>query len=393
MSLGSKIQLTLYQMAEEQKILIRTVEDKDLEKLPEFLSEGFPSDPIELWKSRFSMWWQENPAMSSSIPRAWVLEKDGKEIVGFLGNIPVKYQINGKAGKAVASSSWYVKPEFQGIWSVKLMNAFLKQKDVDLFLSTTPVENVEKMMKQFGFFPLMSPFNSTEYWYVLDYDKIFDLITYKLSKSRKILLPILKIVSFKLKIFSYLKRRYKKSPRPLPRQHGYECSLCSHCYDFFTGLWEKNRVENTTTLYRDAGTLNWLYFSNAVMKKRYVIQCVHRPTNKLVGYFAYDLNDYREIDVKILKLKDAYLPEINESIISSLLFFSTVLANDLDASGLRLWAANQTMGKILKKKIKIRRKFSLPYYYKLDKNLETVIENNKNHNFIPSPIDPNRGTL
>jgi hypothetical protein len=380
-------------MAEKQKIRIRPVEEKDIDRLPEFLSEGFPNDSKELWKSRFSMWWKENPAMNSSIPGGWVLEKDGKEIVGFLGNIPVKYQINGKTGKAVASSSWYVRPEFQGIWSVKLMYAFLKQADADLFLNTTPMENVEKMMKQFGFSPLKLPFNGMEYWYVLDYDNIFDLITYKLSRSRKILLPLLKIISFKLKILSYLKRRYKKNPRPLPRQQDYECSLCTHCDDSFTELWEKNRDKNTTTLYREAVTLNWLYFSNAVRKKRYVIQCVHKPTKKLVGYFAYDLNDYRDLNVRVLKLKDAYVPKNNNQIISSFLLFSADLANDLSASGIRLWAANQTMGKILKKKIKIRRKFSLPFYYKLEKNLEMEIKNNKNHEFIPSPIDPNRGTL
>ena len=210
-------------MAEEQKILIRTVEEKDLEKLPEFLSEGFPDDPIELWKSRFAMWWKENPFMNSSIPRGWILEKGGSQIVGFIGNIPFKYQINGKIGNAVASSSWYVRPEYHGIWSVKLMYAFLKeyagepgkveeQANVDMFLNTTPVENVEKTIKKLGFSPLELPFDNKEFWYLIDHDKVFNLLTNKLSKSYKILWPFLKIIFFKLKIISSLKRKYKKSP-------------------------------------------------------------------------------------------------------------------------------------------------------------------------------------
>ena len=127
-------------------IQLRLVEEKDLDRLPEFLSEGFPDDPIELWKARFDMWWKENPFMDSSIPMGWIVEKDKIEIVGFMGNIPVKYQINGKIGNAVASSSWYVRPDVQGIWSVKLLYAHLKQENADLFLSNTPVENVVKII-------------------------------------------------------------------------------------------------------------------------------------------------------------------------------------------------------------------------------------------------------
>jgi len=380
-------------MAEKQKMQIRPVEEKDIEKLPEFLSEGFPDDPIELWKLRFAMWWEENPFMNSSIPKGWVLEKDGSEIIGFIGNIPFKYQINGKIGNAVASSSWYVRPEFHGIWSIKLMITFLKQANVDMFLNTTPVENVEKTIKKLGFSPLKLPFNNREYWYIIDYDKIFDLKTSKLSQSHKILSPFLKIISFKLKVFSYLKRKYKKSPGHALNQNEYECSLCAYCDDSFSELWEKNRKKNATTLNRDTRTLNWLYFAEAIKEKRYVVKCTQKSDDRLVGYIAYDLNYYSDPDIRILKLKDAYFPEINESITFSILVFSFSLAKELNVSGIRLWATNQTMEKILKKRIKIRRNLILPYYFKLEKNLELEIENNTNHEYFPSPIDPNRGTL
>lgn len=377
----------------ERKINIRPIEEKDLVKLPEFLSTGFPGDSMELWESRFKMWWEENPLMDSSFPKGWILEKDRSTIVGFLGNIPVKFQIKGRIGIAVASSSWYVKPEFQGLWSIKLMHAFLKQENVDMFLSTTPVENVEKIMKQFGFSSIGLPYNNKEFWYLIDYNKVFDVITYKLSKSHKILRPFMKIISFKLKIISGLKHRNKKSPGHEPGRNDYDCSLCTTCDDSFSELWQKNRKENTTTLCRDAGTLNWLYFADAVREKRYVIKCTHKPSNMLVGYAAFDLNYYRDIDVRILKLKDFYFPEIVEPMVFSLLASSIELAKELRASGLRLWAMNQNMERILKKKIKIRRKSALPYYYKFKKNIDQAIHNDKNHEFIPSPIDPNRGTL
>jgi hypothetical protein len=380
-------------MTKEQKIILRTVEEKDLDRLPEFLSEGFPNDPPELWKARFDMWWKANPFMDSSIPPGWILEKDRSRIFGFIGNIPVKYQINGKIGNAVASSSWYVRPEVQGIWSIKLFYAFLKQANVDMFLNTTPVENVEKIIEKLGFSPLKLPFNQTEYWYLIDYDKIFNLFTNRFLKSRKILYPFIKITSFKLKVFSQIKRRYKNNLGDKSATSNYECSLCTHCDDSFTELWEKNRKENATTLYRDARTLNWLYFADAVKEKRFVIKCTQKPDDRVVGYMVFDRDYHHDVEVKILKLKDAYIPRINEQIISSFIAFSLNLAKELNASALRLWAADQTMEKILKKKMKTKRKLIIPYYYKLDKILDLEIKQNKNHEFIPSTIDPNRGNL
>jgi hypothetical protein len=380
-------------MNEKQKIRIRPVEEKDIDRLPDFLSEGFPGDPPDLWKPRFEMWWDKNPFMNLVIPKGWVLEKDRSLIVGFMGNIPLKYQINGKVGNAAASSSWYVRPEFQGIWSVQLMNAFLKQENIQMFLSTTPVGNVERILQRFGFTPLELPFNRAEYWHIIDYDKVFLLMTDKLSKTHKILSPFLKFMSFKLKVLSRLKRNYKRGLKYKQNHGDYECFLCTNCDDSFSNLWDKTRKSNTTTLNRDAQALNWLYFSDAVKEKRFVIKCIRKPGNDLAGYIAYDLNYYSDIDIKILKLKDAYLPEINEPIIFSLLAFSFGLAKELDVSGLRLWAIDQKMERLLKKKVKFRRKFFLPYYYKLEKSLGLKVERRESHEFIPSPIDPNRGTL
>ncbi|WP_210409280.1 hypothetical protein, partial [Methanococcoides sp. NM1] len=73
---------------------IRTLEEKDFSELADFLREGLRTPP-EIWQRRFDMWWINNPWMDRSIPYGWVIEDEKSEIVGFLGNIPVKYQIKG----------------------------------------------------------------------------------------------------------------------------------------------------------------------------------------------------------------------------------------------------------------------------------------------------------
>ena len=114
-------------------IKVREVEDKDLIPLSEFLPTGFPYTTKEFWPPLFELWWTLNPAYTPEIPRGWVLEKD-RSIVGFIGNIPVRFLVGDTVKIAYRSNSWYVDPSVRGIFSFILFNEFLKQKNASLFL-------------------------------------------------------------------------------------------------------------------------------------------------------------------------------------------------------------------------------------------------------------------
>ncbi|SES77077.1 hypothetical protein SAMN04488587_0892 [Methanococcoides vulcani] len=119
-----------------QSTKIRTLEEKDFSELADFLREGLQIPP-EIWQLHFEMWWINNPWMDRSIPYGWVIEDEKSEIVGFLGNIPVKYQIKGRDDIAAAGTSLYVRPSVRGVNSLQPILAFARQKNIKLLLNTT----------------------------------------------------------------------------------------------------------------------------------------------------------------------------------------------------------------------------------------------------------------
>src|SRR5437016_3877551 len=68
--------------------------------------------------------WQENPSMQfePSFPIGWVLEEAGK-IVGYLGNVPLLYHIQGKRVRAAAARGFAVDVEHRS-HSFRLAAAF-----------------------------------------------------------------------------------------------------------------------------------------------------------------------------------------------------------------------------------------------------------------------------
>ncbi|MEL4305926.1 GNAT family N-acetyltransferase [Methanococcoides sp. LMO-2] len=369
---------------------IRPLEEKDFPELADLLNEGLEIDP-EVWIRRFDMWWTSNPWMDESIPYGWVVENGNSGIVGFMGNIPVKYQINGKDGIAAAGTSLYVRPTVRGFTSLQLVRAFEKQKNINLLLNTTANETASVIFKKFGFTEHDVPYNNLEYWHIRDFGEIYNLYTRTSIKSDRIQL-LAKIPLIPIKLASPVVRWIKdKTTFKSPPDH-YECSLCMDCDESFTELWENNRKNNTTTICRDVETLRWLYFSDAIAEKRNVIRCIDTRNDKLVGYFVVDV-PCTETDIKIMHLKDAYIPLFEEGIVQSLVEFSINLAKSNNAAAMAFWATDQKMDDVLKKRVMIKRKHKHAYLYNfINEDDESELKEQK-HEFIPSPIDPDRGIL
>ncbi|WP_445474217.1 hypothetical protein ACT9XH_07455 [Methanococcoides methylutens] len=370
---------------------IRPLEEKDFSELADLLSEELQSPP-EIWQRRFDMWWINNPWMDPSIQYGWVLEDDKTEIVGFLGNIPIKFQIKGRDDIAAAGTSLYVRPSVRGVNSLQPILAFSRQKNIKLLLNTTANETATKIFPKLGFSDLSAPFNDMEYWYVRDYGKMCDFyVRTNITPHR--LLPLIKASLAPIKLVSPFVRWFKDKRKFKLQPDHYKCSLCTYCDDSFTELWNDSKKENATTLCRDAETLNWLYFSKAVAEKRYVIKCIDTRNEKLVGYFVFDIA-CSEKDIKAIQLKDAYIPQFEEGIFLSLIAFSIDLAKRHDVAASAFWPIDQKMDEILKKQIKIKRKHKRAYLYKfVNEGDESDMEEYEGHEFIPSPIDPDRGIL
>ena len=83
--------------------------------------------------------WDHNPAYadtSEEWPRGWVVEASNNEIVGYLGNIPLWYEFEGRRLLVAASQAWVVDARFRQ-YSILLLDRCFKQKNVDLYMCTT----------------------------------------------------------------------------------------------------------------------------------------------------------------------------------------------------------------------------------------------------------------
>jgi len=83
--------------------------------------------------------WTANPAyreIQDKFPIGWVLESADGSICGYLGNIPLQYQFEGKRLLAATTRAWVVDTPYR-TYSPLLLGTHLNQPNVDLFLHTT----------------------------------------------------------------------------------------------------------------------------------------------------------------------------------------------------------------------------------------------------------------
>jgi hypothetical protein len=83
--------------------------------------------------------WTDNPAyreIKDKFPMGWVLDDGEGRISGYLGNVPLSYEREGKRLLAAATRAWVVDTNCRP-YSPLLLGTFFQQPNVDLFLNTT----------------------------------------------------------------------------------------------------------------------------------------------------------------------------------------------------------------------------------------------------------------
>jgi len=336
-------------------LTVREVEDKDIIPLAEFLPKGFPYTTKDFWLPLFDLWWTSNPAYTDQFPRGWILEND-TSIVGFLGNIPIKMLICGVERIAAASNSWYVDPSVRGIFSLKLLNEFIRQKSASILLFKKDDASLMKILQNYKFEEYILPMNQKEYVYILDKKKVGFIYLDFLLKYR---IPKLSELSEIYKKFGFLFFLYLYQ-KPVIRGVGLEeeiyiSSLCTSCDDTFYNLWKPKLNFCDATLSRDTKTLNWLYFSSARQYKRMVIQC-HRTLDKtLAGYMVFDLILTEGSEVGSMQLVDMCIKDNDHQVLASLTSFAVQQGKQHNAAVLIIWANSPKTETYFQSKITLRR--------------------------------------
>jgi len=318
-------------------IQLREVEDKDIIPLTEFLPRAFLATTREYWVHQFDYWWTANPAYTPQIPRGWVVEND-TTIVGFLGNIPLQFLMNGEVRVAVAANSWYVDPSVRAEFGLQLFNEFTDQRCASIFLFKAEDASFRKILRKYKFKEHILPQSQQEYFYILNKKKVKTLISiFVLTEKFPQVFDAGKF--FKragLLFFAYLHQKPVNRGGVLPKE-AYSLSLCSWCDDAFYRLWERYSTVNIA-LSRDTKTLNWLFFSSGRSPKRVVIQCRRSRDSTLAGYMVFDLIRTKETGVDHMKLADICIENDDPQVLASLLSFAIDIGKKNNAAIMSVWA-------------------------------------------------------
>lgn len=116
-------------------------------KLREVRFEDYPqvaalASKFHLYTENYPGWthlWINNPAyheIKDKFPIGWVLENSEGAISGYLGNIPLNYELDGKRLLAATTRAWVVDTAYRA-YSPLLLGTYFEQPNVDLFLNTT----------------------------------------------------------------------------------------------------------------------------------------------------------------------------------------------------------------------------------------------------------------
>ncbi|QYZ78956.1 hypothetical protein E2N92_05710 [Methanofollis formosanus] len=353
---------------------VRSINTDEYEGLAAFLATQVEADPADLWMRRFAMWWDENPAMDEEIPRGWTIEDDDREVAGFLGNIPVPFWVDGKEARARAASSWYVRSEVRGVLGLQLNIAYSRQKDADLFIRTTPNELVQAMLPRLGFSRVPFPVGGREYLSVRDYGGAAAL--YGASPG----------AGGTKRTLTSIARGPLSAVSPLLRKKNGVApgswEVCTGCGDEFAALWEAHRTPGTASVARDHETLEWLYFSETVADKRTVVAC-RDDEGALSGYCAFDLLTPYGAGVRVLLLRDAFLPDGSSA--RTAVAAGKALAEEKKAATVAFWPASPEMEEVLRAETTTSRPIDYSYFYRWGRTGPADLH--------PSTIDPDRGTL
>lgn len=338
----------------------RAIEESDLLPLAEMLPGWFRNTNRETWLRRFENWWTLNPAFPAGFPRGWVLEKNGN-VVGFIGNVPVQFVVDGEPGIAAAAASWCVDPSVRGMASLSLFNQYLDQDDAALFLFKTENANLASVLRKYGF--QQYPCLSRPWGYRVIVDRVRFIRGNISSLAHGAHFPVNDLragdgssgpmetdgLSPRWHIPGRSTRKTGDSPEARST-----CSLCTECDDAFTRLWYPHLESYDIAMSRDTRTLNWLYFVAARRYGRKVIQCRRSADDTLVGYMVFDFSPWSVPGSGSMKLMDMRIAENDPQVFASLVSYAMEVARQNNTPSIRLWADSPEAEAVLRKKTWIK---------------------------------------
>ena len=269
--------------------------------------------PMDCWVGL----WQENPAMPQNqpMPIGWVLEQAG-EIGGYLGNIPMHYQFQGKRLLAAAAHKFAVNVDYRS-QTLRLVAAFFAQKNVDLFLNTSanaPSASVFRMCKSEQ---IPQPDYDKALFWIVNTSGLVESVLRNRGYGSVLATAGGAALTPALKIDGLLRRR-----GPLAGSAALETSVLEPrgIGDEFDEFWQRTVAERHQCLLADRSrlALRW-HFGNLGAGARQAKFVCARRSCKLVGYAVLISEDSRGSGLRRSHIADLIAENDDPRVIDTLL--------------------------------------------------------------------------
>lgn len=279
-------------------------------RLARFLA-GFPGQATEeaFWIDRFRVWWDENPAARSGVPRGWMLHSGG-QIVGFLGNIPSLVQLGGREAIACNATTWRVLPAYRN-QSLELMARLMGAARESILFDTSPTDEVALLLEAMGFERLPTVGDRASL-VVIDARRLLGSVygRNRMMKfgARQLLAPVVAAVQ------SVRLRRGRQSRLAPVRE-------LRRADAGFDRLWQRTRLVHPTTNVRTAEAVNWYCFAGGGTAKT-VLGCYR--DEELAGYLV--LRVRAGSGFSVLECLDLWSEPLDVEVVASLVDAASALA-------------------------------------------------------------------
>ena len=270
-------------MQNPQTSTMRLVADQDIHRISQFLSAEMGSS-TDTWQSIMRHWWHDNPAFEAPMVMGWIIVDEGN-IVGFLGNIPTRFQFNGRTIVTQNPTTWFVASSYRGNpLSRQLFREFGVSADTTLSFITTPAKHVVRFYQQ-----------EMRYQEFPEQPREFSYYVYRhaeylrLASSRKLRLrhaPFLPLYRWwqRKMVQPYAGNLAVRRLDPLALEFA----------DLIDRFWANTRDQYKNTLCRDSATLQWLLSGHRAADK-FIYGCFDNDELAGFGIFIVKIDDGRKV--------------------------------------------------------------------------------------------------
>lgn len=257
---------------------------------------------FELHVEDYSGWthlWSDNPAyreIKDTFPMGWVLENDEGAIAGYLGNVPMNYEFEGKSLLAATTRAWVVDTPYRS-YSPLLLGTYFQQPNVDLFLSTTVNARSAAAYQIFEGIPVpRGSWDRTLFW-ITHYQGFME------SFLRQKWGTMTKPLSYPLAAGIFLRDLISRNHLTAKNRET-EVVSCRSFDNRFESFWAdlRRKKSNVLLAVRNQEALEW-HFKFALQENTAWIYTVE-SNSALVAYSVFLHYDYEPIGLRRIRLVD-----------------------------------------------------------------------------------------